>query len=153
MVEFGLFILHGIPEMAGVVGLSLALAGIPLHWGRILTSGTALALAIYLIRLLPVTFGLHTVAGLLLLIFFMTQFTKIHPARIFISVFISFTTLAVLEMTFHEAFFFFTKMEPAEVIPNQLLWLELGIPQATLLIVLAILAPKLIQPQRSAWRI
>jgi len=153
MVEFGFFILQGIPEMAGLVGLSLALAGIPLHWGRILTASTLLALVIYLIRVIPGAFGLHSIAGLLLLIYLMVRSTSIRPSVIIIAVFISYTILAVLEMTIHEAFFFFTNMELADIIPNHLLWLGIGMPQAVLLILFALLASKLKQPQRGAWKI
>jgi len=153
MIKFGLFLLQGIPEMVGTIGLSLALAGIPLRWGRILLTGTVLAMLIYLIRLLPIAFGLHSVAGLLLLTLFILQTTNIPPSRIFISVFASFTILTMLEIAVHEAFFFVTKLNSREVIDNYPLWIELGMPQAILLIVFAFLAARFKQSQEGAWKI
>lgn len=153
MKEFGLFLLQGIPEMIGLIGLSLALAGVSQRWGRILLAGTLLAILIYLIRLLPVTFGLHTIAGLLLLLLFIIKTTNVPPSRVFISVFASFSILALLEIAVHEAFFFMTKLNPSEVIGNYPLWIELGMPQAVLLIVFAFLVARFKQPQKGAWKV
>jgi hypothetical protein len=153
MQEFGLFLLQGIPEMVGITGLSLAIAGIPLRWGRILLAGTLLAILIYLIRLLPVTFGLHTVAGLLLLLFFIIKTTNAPTSWVLISVFTSFAILAVLEIAVHEAFFYVTKLNPQEVIDNYPLWIELGLTQSALLIFLAFLVTRVKQPQKEAWKV
>ena len=85
-MNLGLFLLQGIPEMTGLVGLSLALAGIPLRWGRIIAAGTVLALFLYFVRLLPITFGLHTIAGILLLFFLIIRATNIQPSKALIAV-------------------------------------------------------------------
>lgn len=153
MIEFGLFLLQGIPEMVGVIGISLALAGVTQRWGRILLAGTLLAILIFLIRLLPIPFGLHSVAGVLLLTVLIIKTTSVPPSRIFISVFASFAILAVLEIAVHEMFFFITKLNPYEVIANYPLWIKLGMPQAILLVVFALLFARFKQPQKGAWKV
>jgi hypothetical protein len=153
MIEFGLFLLQGIPESVGLIGLSLALAGVSQRWDRILLAGTLLTIAIYLIRLLPVSFGLHSLASMLMQTLFMVKATNVALSRILISVFSSFAVLAMLEITVHEAFFFVTKLNPVEVINNYPLWEELGLTQASLLILLALLVARFKQPQKGAWKV
>lgn len=84
MMEFGLFLLQGIPEMAGLIGLSLALIGVSQRWGRILLAGLLLAVLIYFIRLLPVTFGIHSLIGILLLSFLIIKTTNAPPLHGFL---------------------------------------------------------------------
>jgi len=152
MLKFGLFLLQGIPESIGVIGLSLALARIPLRWRLILVIGTVMTLIIYLIRLLPITFGLHTVAAMLLFVLSIIKTTKVPATSIFLAVFASFALLAILETAIFEVFLFFTKMDPREVTSNELLWQELGIPQDFLLIFFALIVARLKRPISDAWK-
>ncbi|TEB08599.1 hypothetical protein Psch_02165 [Pelotomaculum schinkii] len=152
MFNFVLFLMQGIPESIGLAALSLALTGIPLRWGRVLAIGIVMTLIIYLIRLLPVTFGLHTVAAILLYISFIIKITNVPATRVFIAVFTSFAILIALEVAIFEAFLFFSNMEPEEVISNKLLWLGLGMPQAFILIFLAIVAARLKRPAGAVFK-
>ncbi|MGI6492509.1 MAG: hypothetical protein ACOX0T_08910 [Pelotomaculum sp.] len=151
-MNLGLFLLQGIPEMTGLVGLSLALAGIPLRWGRIIAAGTVLALFLYFVRLLPITFGLHTIAGILLLFFLIIRATNIQPSKALIAVFGSLVIIAVLELTLQEAFFSITKFNRDEIIANSPYWLGLGLLQGILMIFFAFIAARFKQPQKGVWK-
>lgn len=63
-------ILQGIPELAGVVTLAFVIKGIPLKWTRIIPIAIVLAVVSYIVRLLPIPFGLHTIFIILLLFVF-----------------------------------------------------------------------------------
>lgn len=63
-----LFFLQSIPESVGAFALSLALAKVPLRWGRVIVVGAMLSLIIFGIRATALPAGLHTVAALLFIV-------------------------------------------------------------------------------------
>lgn len=96
-----LFLLQGIPESAGIIACSLALARVELRWGVILTASVILTLFIYTIRNMPLTFGLHTVASILISAVFIAKATKVPPSRSFMAVLTGFVILAMFELPFN----------------------------------------------------
>jgi hypothetical protein len=54
-------IFQGIPEQIAVATLAFVIANIPLSWKKIMVIGVILAVSSYLIRLMPITFGIPTV--------------------------------------------------------------------------------------------
>jgi hypothetical protein len=148
-----LFLLQGIPELSGELALSLALARVPLRWGIIVAAGTALAVLIYVIRLLPFTLGIHTIVGLLTMILLIKSATRVNPATCFIVVFAAFATLAALEFLISELFFSVIKLDPESVIADNLLWKLIGLPQAILTIIFALLVSKYNKPREGMWKI
>ncbi len=153
MVNFLLFLLQAIPEMTGVIAFSVALAGVPLRWGIITPAATVLAVIAFVIRALPFTFGLHTVACLMLAVVFVAKATRVLLSKSFVAVFSSVATLAVLELVIHEGFFAVTKTDPQVYLANPLFWRLLGLPQALLMIVFALLAAKIKKPAEGMWKI
>jgi len=148
-----LFFLQGIPEVTGTIALSLAFAGVPLRWGIITAVGTVLTIITYIIRLLPLTFGLHTVATALLLAFFIAKTTRISSVKSIIAAFMSFATLLMLELAINKLFFAVTKLDPQVVISNNFLWKLIGLPQAILMILFAVLVSKFKKPDGEAWKV
>lgn len=148
-----LFLLQGIPELSGELALSLALAGVSLRWGIIVAAGTGLALLIYVIRLLPFTFGIHTVIGILIMILLIKIATRVKTTTCFIVVFATFATLAALEFFISELFFSVIKLDPQSVISNNLLWKLIGLPQAISMIIIALLVSKYKKPTEGMWKI
>lgn len=149
MEKFLLFLMQGIPEMSGVVAFSLALARVPLRWGRIIAGGTILAVAIFIIRTSSFTFGLHIVAGLLLTVILITTATRVPPTKAFVVVSISVIILGVLErIIIFEILFPLGKIDPQIVTSNYLLWKLMGLPQAAIMIFLALLIPRFIIPEQ-----
>lgn len=155
MEKFLLFLLQGIPESSGYFALSLALLGVPLRWKRIITAGTMLALIFFAVRSLPFTFGIHTAVGIFLLVIVINRATNIAITRIFIAVLVSFLTLILLELVIYESFFTLTKLDPQTFINDHIfLWKLLGLPQALLVNIFAILiSKKLKKPKEDAWQI
>jgi len=148
-----LFFMQGIPEIMGIVAFSLALAGVPLRWKIIAVAGAVLTIIIYLIRSLPLTFGLHTITATLILALFIMKTTRTTQLNSFIAAFTSFTTLVMLELVFNKLFFSITKLDPQAVILNDLLWKLIGLPQVIFMFLLAIIVSKFKKTDKDAWKI
>jgi len=148
-----LFFLQGIPEVTGVVALSLAIAGVPLRWRLIAAAGTVLTIIIFIIRSLPLTFGLHTIAVILMVTLFITKTTRVTSANSFVAAMSSITVLMILELAINKLFFTITRLDPQAVISNNFLWKLLGLPQAVLMILLAVIVAKYKKHDKGAWKI
>ena len=148
-----LFLLQGIPELSGELALSLALAGVSLRWGIIVAAGAALAVLLYIIRLLPFTFGIHSVVAILIMVLLIKIATRVRATTCLIVVFVAFATLAALEFLFSEFFFSVFKLDPQSVISNNFLWKLIGMPQAILMIIFALLVSKYKKPREGMWKI
>lgn len=153
MEKFLLFLLQGIPELSGVIALSLALAKVPLRWGRIIAAGTVLAVIMFIIRTSSFAAGLHTVAALLFTVIIITIATGVPPTKAFVVALISSIILAFLELIIHEILFSLLKLEPQQVIENNVLWTLLGLPQAVIIIFIALLPARFMTPRQDVWKI
>ncbi|MDD4335753.1 MAG: hypothetical protein PHY77_09135 [Desulfotomaculaceae bacterium] len=132
----------------------MALLRVPLRWKPIIAAGTVLAIVLFAVRSLPFTFGIHTAVGIFLLVIVINRATNIAITRIFIAVLVSFLTLMLLELVMHESFFALTKLEPQTFIKDRIfLWTLLGLPQALLMNIFAVLISKLKKPREDAWQI
>ncbi|NLI12282.1 hypothetical protein [Pelotomaculum propionicicum] len=151
--KFLLFLLQGIPESSGVIALSLALAKVPLRWGRIIAAGTVIAVIAFCIRTSSFAAGLHTVAILLLNVIIMTIATRIPPTKAFVVALISSIILAFLELIINEILLSLLKFELQQVIENDMLWTLLGLPQAVMIIFIALLTARLMTPREDMWKI
>jgi hypothetical protein len=63
-------IFQGIPEQIAVATLAFVIADIPLVWKRIIFIGIIVAFTSYILRLFPLTFGIHTVLIMAFFIYF-----------------------------------------------------------------------------------
>ncbi len=151
--KFLLFLLQGVPESSGVIALSLALAKVPLRWGRIIATGMVLAVIVFFIRTSSFAAGLHTVAVLLFTVILITIATDVPPTKAFVVALISSIILAFLELIIHEIIFSLLKLEPQRVIENDVLWTLLGLPQAVIMILIALLTTRFLTPRQDAWKI
>lgn len=149
--KFVLFLLQGIPESSGIVALSLALAKVPLRWGRIVAAGTVLAVIIFFIRTSSMAVGLHTVAALLLTVIMITTSTRVPPTKAFVVALISIIFLGFLELFFFKGLF--DQFEPQLTMSKDLLQILLALPQAVLLIFISLLVPRFVKPEQEAWKI
>ncbi|WP_347488778.1 hypothetical protein ABDB91_16525 [Desulfoscipio sp. XC116] len=153
MIQTLLFFLQGVPEIAGIVACSLALARVRLRWGIILSFACILAVVIYIIRNMPVTFGLHTVISILLCALFVTKFTKVPPSTSFTVVFAGYAILALLEVTMHELFSSLLHTEVSQLISDDYIWKLIGFPHAIFMIAIALAIAKYKKPLESMWRV
>lgn len=90
-------ILTGIPEQIATVVLAFILARVKLQWKKIFIMGTILAVSAYIMRTLPITFGVHTIVNIGLLIFLMHNFVKVDLTPAVISSIITYLILIIVE--------------------------------------------------------
>lgn len=90
-------IFQGIPESTALVFLTLVFLRVRLNWGFILFFGVLQTAAAFLIRMLPLAFGVHSVVLILVLSVFMTYATKLHFIKIVPNAIIAFIVLLASE--------------------------------------------------------
>lgn len=90
-------IFGGIPEQIALVTLAFEILSIPVRWRETVLIGTSFAWIAYLLRLLPITFGVHTIVlvGILFLVL-MHFYTKPISSSLLASL-ISFLALILFE--------------------------------------------------------
>ena len=94
------WLLQGIPESLAIVYLAIALAGQKPETWKILLLGIIDAVIIYLIRLLPLTFGVHSILQILVIAFLLHLFFKVSFGKSLFSALTVIITLAVTETVF-----------------------------------------------------
>lgn len=147
------FFFQGIPETIGTIALSLAMARVSLRWIPIILAGAVISITGSVIRALPVALGLHTIAMLLLSVLFVAKTTRVSPAKGFITITASVVILIFLEMIIHLTIFNITRLDPQTIKPNSLIWALIGLPQALIMFVLALLTQKFKKPLPGGWKI
>ncbi|NLI91584.1 MAG: hypothetical protein GX434_05080 [Peptococcaceae bacterium] len=90
-------IFQGIPEQIAVAALAFSIANITQNWKRIILIGAILAFTSYILRLLPITFGIHTVFIMGLLFVLLILIGKGNINSSLIASLISFLTLIIVE--------------------------------------------------------
>lgn len=98
------WLLQGIPESLAIVYLAIALAGQKPETWKILLLGIIDAVIIYLIRLLPLTFGVHSILQILVIAFLLHLFFKVSFGKSLFSALTVIITLAVTETVFFALF-------------------------------------------------
>ncbi len=148
-----IFLLQGIPETIGVLALSLTLARIPLRWLPIVAGGGIISIISSAIRLLPFALGLHTIALLLMCVFFIAKTTRISASKSFIATISSVITLIFFEIVVHLSIAKLTTLNLKAIPTDSLLWFLIGMPQAIIMLILAILVSKINKPVSNGWKI
>lgn len=146
------FFLQGIPEGMGVVAMSLAVARVPLRWGYILLGGLVISGASFIIRSLPVTFGLHLPVVIFLIFIFIVGLTRTKPSRAIISIFTSVFALVLLEFMVSTVYLAYKHIDYAQAQADQVVWAAIGVFQALLLITVALVIPRFLKADQEAWK-
>ncbi len=139
--------------MTGVVACGLALARVKLRWRVILAFACVLATVIYIIRNLPVTFGLHSVAAILLMALLIARFTRVPLSTSFITAFAGFALLALLEVSVYEIVGQLLNVESSYFVFTPYTRMLIGLPQAIILIVIAPIIARYRKPLEGMWKI
>ncbi len=135
-------LLQGIPEQTAIVTLACAIAGISIKWSRILLTGIILAFSLYVIRLFPIPFGVHTVLLVLMLfIFLMLQGTRDIAQALFAGV-VTVLALAIFEYSCLSLFMLIFELTPETFFSNLTLWIVGAELQVILLFISAFLLKK-----------
>lgn len=94
------WLFQGIPECLALAGLGVALAGRPLEPKMVFSVGLPQAVVAYLVRLLPITFGVHTLLLVVSLAILLNVLLKIRFSRGLLSALVAVIILATAEMAF-----------------------------------------------------
>lgn len=145
--EVLMFLLQGIPEVTGLVALSLVMAQVPLSWTRALAVGTGLALIMLTVRALGFTVGFHTLAGMALLTVYLARVYRVSTVRSFAAAFSAFLVLALLELFCTRLVFAVLGLNGQVIAFDPVLWKLVGLPQAILMLLLAWLLSQYLKPR------
>ena len=148
-----MFLLSGTPETMGLIALNLALARVPLRWGRVAVVGLVFTVVVYLIRSLPIPFGIHTIVGALLIVLFINYATKVTMSKALLISFMSLVALAAIEMLVMEPYFAITGLSFETATSSFAHRVTLGLLQGGLLSLGAVLTQKFLKPEQGAWKI
>ncbi len=96
-IPFSALVFQGIPEQIAVVTLAFVIARIPLKWYKLVLIGIFFATFVYIVRLFPIPFGLHTILLIILLFITLVIQGEGDISLSLIASLLSFLILAVFE--------------------------------------------------------
>jgi hypothetical protein len=126
------------PETLAIASLALVLGGLKLKLKSILFVGVLQTIAAYLVRLLDLGYGVHTIILISTLAFFLYTVLKIKLSRSILVALLSIIILAVAETVLVTLILKITGAEFNEVTENPTLWILLGWPQIIFIFLLAL---------------
>lgn len=133
------FFLQGLPETVAFTILIFAIARIQLRWKIITLIALVQALLAYVLRLLPIPFGVHTVVLSLFWVFYMVKCGKVSVLKGLYSTFFGIALVILYEFLTH---FFYVGVlglplhDPS--FKNSVVWIFLGWPHIILLFLTAL---------------
>jgi len=126
------------PETLAIASLALALGGLKLELKSILFVGVLQTITAYLVRLLDLNYGVHTIVLIITLAFFLYIVLKIKLSRSLLAALLSIIILAVAETVLVTLILKIAGAEFTEVTENPTLWILLGWPQIIFVFLLAL---------------
>lgn len=148
-VPFLPLLLQGIPEETGVATLAFVIAKLPLKWSKLLYIGIVLAISAYLVRLLPIPFGLHTILLMILLFVFEVWHGKGDFSLYLVACLLSFLALIVFETACLSLLMPLFKVTTETLLTDPIVRTVISEPQVILLFLTAYLVHKF-SPRREA---
>lgn len=127
------FLIQGIPEVIGATALCFVLAGAGLRWRWILTVGLLQAATVYILRLLPLPFGLHSIIIVLLYVPYLRVIAAVPPLRALFAAFLAMALLALFEFVSFNVLMQATGLSYEKIMVDPLLRARMGLPQVFLL--------------------
>jgi len=143
-------IFQGIPEQIAIITLACVLVNAELIWKRIVPISVVIVAINYFLRLLPITFGVHTVILIGLLVVFMATSLKIDIIRAIIGSLVSYLILIIVETLCLAVIIPMFGLTPEAIITDWIVRTLVGLPQLILLLVIAFLIHKLRELKRNA---
>lgn len=119
------FVFQGWPETAAVIFLAFAMVGYKPNVREIISYSLLLVTILYLFRMHPLLFGLHTLVGLLVIALIIYKVTK---ASLGSSFFAASSTVIILLLMETLSFLLFGKILGNVSISQRWLWIILGWP-------------------------
>lgn len=120
------FIFQGLPETAALILTAFSIVGYNPNLREIIGYSIILVICIYLIRLLPIPFGLHTIVGVIVLVVLVCKVTKVSLGTAFCVAFSTMFLLFFLETVFH---LLFKSLIGNVSMTQNWVWIMIGWPQ------------------------
>lgn len=139
-IPFVVWLLQGLPEAIGIAALMYSVAGLGFPWRSILPVGVLFGVTFYLIRLLPISFGIHTLLNFLFTIVVFRKAASCSLALAIRSGLAALATVVITETVFLPLFVSISRLTLEEIYSN--IWLRAlsGWPNVVLLFLVAYLA-------------
>ncbi|NPV93318.1 MAG: hypothetical protein HPY50_21370 [Firmicutes bacterium] len=131
MVELNLLnlFLQGIPEAIAMVAVIFAINNFQFDWKKIILIAVLQGFTIYLVRKLPLTYGIHPPIVILSITIYILLFSKNSFIRILIPSCLTFLALAGMETIVTLPILSILGISVEEASKNNLLWILMGWPQ------------------------
>ena len=134
------FIFQGWPETAAIIFVAFAIVGYKPNLRESISYSFLLVSILYLFRMHPILFGLHTLVGLIVIVLIIYKVTK---ASLGISFFAAASTVLILLLMETLSFLLFQKITGNVPIYQRWLWIMVGWPQIVSLAGAAIIIRKI----------
>lgn len=144
------FIFQGIFEQIAVTALAFVIANVELVWTKIVTIGICLAFVAYLVRMLPIPFGIHTIVLIILLFLSLVFWAKGDVAFSFLGSILSFLALIIYELACVSLLIKVFNIDPETLMTHLIPRTLMFEPQVILLFLTAFLAKKILAKKRLA---
>ncbi len=137
---------QGIIEVLGSIALALVFSRVRIKWVKTTLTAAVIAAVMIGIRNLPVVFGIHMVAGIIMTFIFIISVTTADKSRAFIAVFASFLVLGVIEYSISWMLFRLNLLHIEDVGEVRSLWMLEGYIQAVLMNIIAVVLQIFLRP-------
>jgi len=141
-IPFLAWLLQSLPEAIAVVSVTMSLGHGRLYWRLILIIGLIHAVVTYVIRLLPITFWVHTPVLIVSLTVLLSLIGKIQTKKALIFSIISMMILFVTELCFISIWIYFGNFSINELSQNVPVRIATGTPQVLILFLTAFFISK-----------
>lgn len=135
-IPFLVWLFQGIPECIAASAVIFSLIFEKLPWGLVLKVGIIQAFMIYIIRLFPLTPGVHTIIYITVIGFLVAALGRITLKRAIITSAITVSTAIIIELIFRYTMFIFG-VTPELINNNIFLYIITGYPQVIALFIIA----------------
>lgn len=133
------FLLQGWPEGAAIFFLCFSIVNYKFKIREIITYSFLFVLFIYIFRLLPIPFGLHTMVGAIVLVVIIYKVTKAPLGISFVAAFSVLFLICLIEFVVH----WLVNILIGNITPEQVwLWIVIGWPNIMGLVGVAIIIKK-----------
>jgi len=137
-IPFMAWLFQGLPEAIGIAAVMYAVAGLGLRWRSIVPVGLIFGVFFYLVRLLPIAFGVNTLLNVLFTVLVFQKITSCHLALAVRSGLVAFATVVIGENLFIQFFVWVLRFNVADIYNNVYLRIVFGWPNVILLFLVAI---------------
>jgi len=137
-IPFSSWLLQGIPECIALAALVFSLGTERLNWRSAVLAGICQAIAIHLIRLMPLSLYIHTIIGVVTLAVFCSKFGKLDIQLSYIYSLVAFFVVILCEALFLTLFDYLHIMTYFQFQTDAKLRTITGMPQVIVVLLLAI---------------